>query len=67
MMAICPVCDKLTHAQAAPRDPFGQPRVRIGEHEQQTTVRLYDAAPGGFARREERTVGTRCSGSGRRV
>lgn len=33
MMAICPVCDKLTHATTAPRDPLGRPRVRIAEHE----------------------------------
>ena len=66
-MAICPVCDKLTHAAAAPRDPLGCPRVRIGEHEQLTTTLHYDAAPGGRSRAEEREVTSRCMGSGRQV
>lgn len=52
MMAICPVCDKLTHAAAAPRDPLGRPRVRIAEHEDARSLARNHA---------------RCEGSGKKV
>ena len=69
MMAICPVCDKLTHAAAAPRDPLGCPRVRIGEHEQEHTVTINTAVPADHPgyKRERSVRMVRCHGSGRHV